>query len=341
MLYTKQRVSLVLLLFIFLSSCLGTSTPEKQATVPPTLSLTPTQTVFHQTVFRMDKSALSYEVFETEATSLTIEISSTIPDQFKDSADISVEDGSGLTTYEVQPGESTIIHSMPGGKKHVMVTSGLQTKFRNKIVGVFIDKLTFDKSAIPIEQEDNRIVIYGDSLAVGGNVDHLSAEAWPVLLRKHYPVRVEAYGYRTLYEDAFTAETRSALALKISLLIPDYVWLAIGVNDYAFGLWSANEFGEAYGATLDAIHASSPQAVLFAQSPILQADETPNVFGDTLEDYRQQIAGACLARSVWCTFVDGTDPAFPQLNELDQDGIHLTTKSSAKYAEAVLDLLGK
>jgi lysophospholipase L1-like esterase len=289
----------------------------------------------------MDKSALSYEVFETEATSLTIAISSTIPDQFKDFADISVEDGSGLITYEVQPGESTIIHSMPEGKKHVTVTSGLQTKFRNRIVGVFIDKLTFDKSAIQLRQDDNRIVIYGDSLAIGGNVNHLSAEAWPVLLRKHYPALVEAYGYRALYEDASTAEARSALALKISSRMPNYVWLAIGVNDYAFGLWPASEFGEAYGAMLDAIHVSNPQAVLFAQSPILQADETPNVFGDTLENYRQQIAGACRVRSAWCTFVDGTDPAFPQLNELDQDGIHLTTKSSTKYAEAVLNLLRK
>jgi lysophospholipase L1-like esterase len=161
------------------------------------------------------------------------------------------------------------------------------------------------------------------------------------LLRKYYPVLIEGYGHRALYEDASTAEARSALASKISSWMPDYVWLAIGVNDYAFGLWSASEFGEAYGATLDAIHAARPQAVLFAQSPILQADEPANMFGDTLENYRQQIARVCLARSAWCTFVDGTDPAFPQPDELDIDGIHLTTKSSAKYAEAVLNLLRK
>jgi lysophospholipase L1-like esterase len=172
-------------------------------------------------------------------------------------------------------------------------------------------------------------------------VDHLSAEAWPVLLRKHYPVLIEAYGYRALYEDASTAEARSALALKISSWLPRYVWLAIGTNDYAFGLWPASEFGEAYDATLDAIHESSPQSTLFAQSPILQADEPPNIFGDTLENYRQQIASACLARSAWCTFVDGTEAVFPQPAELDQDGIHLTIDSSAKYAEAVRNTIGK
>jgi lysophospholipase L1-like esterase len=339
--YSKQCVRLALRLFVFVASSLGCSTPDKEATVLPALTLTPTQAVFQQTSFDIDRSALSYGVFETEATSLTIEVSNTVPDQFGDFVDISVEDGSGLTTYEVQPGPSTILHSMRAGKKLVTVTSGLQTKFRNKIVGVFIDRIAFDKSAIPIEQEDNRVVIYGDSLAVGGNVDHLSAEAWPVLLRKHYPVLIEGYGYRALYEDASTTEARSDLASKISSWSPDDVWLAIGVNDYAFGLWPASEFGEAYGATLDAIQAASPQAVLFAQSPILQADEPANRFGDTLENYRQQIANVCLARSAWCVFVDGTDPAFPQPDELDIDGIHLTTKSSAKYAQAVLDLLRK
>lgn len=339
--YTKQRMSLVLLVFVFLSSCLGTSTPTKEEMVPPTLTVTPTQTVFHQTVFHMDRSALSYEVFETEATSLTIVVSATIPDQFKEFADISVEDGSGLTTYEVEPGESTIVHSMSAGKKRVTVTSGIQTKFRNRIVGVYIDQIMFNKPAIQIEQEDDRIVIYGDSLAIGGNVDHLSAEAWPVLLRKRVPVVIEAYGYRSLYEDASTAEGRAALAIKISSWMPKYVWLAIGANDYSFGLWSASEFGEAYGAMLDAIHESSPQAVLFAQSPILRADESANVLGDTLGDYRQQIARVCLARSTWCRFVDGTEAAFPQPDELDEDGIHLTAESSVKYAEAVLDLIEK
>lgn len=208
-------------------------------------------------------------------------------------------------------------------------------------MGVFIDQIIFDKPAIQIKERDNQIVVYGDSLVVGGNVDHLSAEAWPVLLRKHYPVMLEAYGYRTLYEDASTAEARSALALKISSWTPDYVWLAIGANDYWFALWPASEFGEAYAATLDAIHEASPQAILFAQSPIRQADEPQNVFGDTLENYRQQIASVCLAKSAWCTFVDGTDSAFPQPKELDQDGVHLTTDSSAKYAEAVRKTIDK
>jgi lysophospholipase L1-like esterase len=223
----------------------------------------------------------------------------------------------------------------------VIITSGGQSKLNNEVTGVFIDQITFDGPAVPVTQEGKRIVIYGDSLAVGGNVNNPSVEAWPVLLRKHYSVLVDAYGYRVLYEDAATAQARAEFAAGIASRMPDIIWLAIGTNDYAFELWSAHDFGKAYALTLDAVHASIPKAILFAQSPIFRAREDANSFGDSLENYRQQIAEACLARPDWCVFVDGTTLAFPQLDELDKDGVHLTTESSAKYAEAVLDQIEK
>lgn len=314
-----HRIALAFLFSLFLSSC-GSSL---------------------ETEFYLDGSALSYGMFETEADSLRLDVSNTLPEQFSGFADVSIEDPNGLKTYKVQPGESMIVHSMPAGQKRVAITSGGQIKFNGEITGVFINKITFDRAAIPVEPEGKRIVVYGDSLTVGGNTDHLSAEAWPVLLRKHYSVVVEAYGYRALQDDASTPQAREELASKISTGRPDIVWLAAGANDYAYELWSAREFGEAYGATLDAIHAASPGALLFAQSPILRRREDANSFGEDLENYRQQIAAACAARSPWCVFVDGTDSAFPQPEELNKDGIHLTTKSSVKYAEAVLNLIGK
>jgi len=315
---------------------MGNLPPAKDRATSSPLTLTPTQTTFY-----LDRSALSYGVFETDATSVTVEVSNTVPEQFSAYADISIGDGSNVTTYKVEPGESTIVHSLPPGEKQVTVTSGAQTKSGDEVAGVFVDKITFNGLTNQIKQEDKRIVVYGDSLTVGGNVDNLSAEAWPVLLRKYYSVMVEAYSYRSLYDDASSSAGVSKLASKISSWMPDYIWLAIGANDYAFGQWSAREFGEAYAATLDEIHSSNPQALLFAQSPILQAGESANALGNDLESYRQQIAAACLARPAWCTLVDGTDPAFPQPNELDKDGVHLTTQSSAKYAEAVLNIIGK
>jgi lysophospholipase L1-like esterase len=319
--YTTRYIHFVLLLSIILASCTN-ATPV-------------------QTTFSLAKSALSYGMFDTDATSLLLDVSSTVPKQVSAFVDISIEDPAGVKTYKVRLGESTIVHSMIPGQKRVTVTSGAQSKFNNEIVGVFINRITFNGSAVPVKQEGKRVVVYGDSISVGGNVDNPSAEAWPVLLRKHFPVTVDAYGYRTLYDDAATVAARSELASRISSWMPDQIWLAIGSNDYVFELWSAQVFGETYAATLDAIHASNPQTTVFAQSPILRANESPNTFGDNLEKYRQQIATACLARSAWCVFVDGTAPAFPQPDELDQDGIHLTTESGARYAKAVLNIIGK
>ena len=294
-----------------------------------------------QTTFQMQTTALSAEVFETEATSITIDVRNTTPGAFGDVGEISIEDGSGMTTYQMQPGESTIAHPMSEGKKRVTITAGGQSRYRGEMRGIFIDEITFDKPAIAIQPSPPQILIYGDSLTIGANVDHPSAESWPVLLRKHYSVIVEAYGYRALYDDASTPEKRSEFVSRMSAWMPEYVWLAVGTNDYGFEVWSSREFGEAYAATLDAIHSSNPQARVFAQSPILRAEEPANSFGNDLNDYRQQIASACMARSAWCVFVDGRDSLFPQPDELGDDGVHLTTESSLKYAQAVLNIIGK
>jgi lysophospholipase L1-like esterase len=331
-----QCIHFALLLSILLSSCVAHSPPTIAPTVSPPLTTTPTLTIFY-----LASIAFSYGRFETGATSVSVDVYNTTPDGLNASADISIEDPWGIKTYKLQTGESTIVHALPAGKKHVTITSGGQSYRDGEIRGVFINKITFTGSAVQMEEPYKRLVVYGDSLAAGGNVDHPSAEAWPVLLRKHYSVMVEAYGYRALYDDASTSAKRTELVSKLSAWRPDFIWLAIGTNDHTFGQWSAEDFGKAYAETLDAIHSSSPQALVFAQSPILHEYESANLLGDDLESYRQQIAAACLARTAWCIFVDGKDSAFPQPDELDKDGIHLTTESSAKYAEAVLNILDR
>jgi lysophospholipase L1-like esterase len=322
------------MLSLLLSSCTENSPQATDTSVPPSLTSTPTQTIFY-----LDQPALSYGIFQTGATSVIVDVYNTTPDGLNASADISIEDGSGVKTYKLQSGNSRIVHSLPAGGKQVIITSGGQSWRNGEMRGVFIKKITFEGSAFQVGLPGKRILVYGDSLAAGGSVDNPSAEAWPVLLRKHYSVIVDAYGYRALYDDAFSPANRSELASRFSSWRPDYIWLAIGANDQTFGQWPAEDFGMAYGATLNAIHSSNPQALLFVQSPILQANESPNLLGENLEDYRQQIAAACLARPSWCIFVDGKSSAFPQPDELDKDGVHLTTESSAKYAEAVLTII--
>src|SRR5512133_3692219 len=160
--YIARYINCALLLSIGLFSCTSNSQPptatSTPTSIPPALSASPTPV---QAIFYMDRSPLSYRVFETEATSLTIDVTSTVPGQFKDFTDISVEDGSGITTYKVETGESTIVHSLPAGKKRVIVTSGMHTRVRNKITGVFVNKVTFNGTAVRIEQAGRRVLIYG------------------------------------------------------------------------------------------------------------------------------------------------------------------------------------
>lgn len=332
----NQYVVIVLFFLAFLSSCQSSSSAAHGGS--GSAIKTP---LGRQTTFLVETTSLAAEVFETESTSVTVDVRNTTPEAFGAVGEISIEHGNGIMTYEMPPGESTIIHRMPEGKKRVTITAGGQSRFRGEMRGVFIQEITFDRPSIAIPPSHPLLLIYGDSLASGGIVDHPSAEAWPVLLRRHHSVIVDAYGYRALYDDASIPEERSELASRISAWGPEYIWLAMGTNDYGLELWPAREFGEAYAATLDAIHSSNPQARLFAQSPILRAEEPANSFGDDLNEYRQQIADACLARSAWCVFVDGRDPAFPQPAELNEDGIHLTTETSLKYVQAVLSILGK
>ncbi len=327
-------VHLTLFVVTVLASCATDSQEPHNSPVTSSPSVSPSQTIFY-----LDGTALAYGVFETEATSVVVDVSNTMPNALQPSGDISIDDGTGVRTYQVKGGESAVSHSMPPGLKRVRITAGGQLKYHNEIRGVFITKITFDRPAVRMQLRPPHVVIYGDSITIGGNVDHPSAEAWPVLLRAHFSVIVDAYSYRTLYDDANTDVTRSAFAAKVSKWSPEYVWLAIGTNDYAFAQWSAEEFGAAYAATLDALHSSNPQALLFAQTPILRTVESENSLGGTLEDYRQQIFNACSARSPWCVFVDGKAPGFPQLDELDKDGIHLTAASSVKYMETALQIL--
>lgn len=331
---TLLCMCLTLFVITILTSCAAETQEAHNGPVTSHPSISPPQNIFY-----LDRSALAYGVFETEAVSVVIDVSNTTPDALQPSGDISIDDGTGITTYKVKDGESAVLHSMPPGLKRVRITAGGQLKYDNEIRGVFITRITFDRPAVQMKLHPPRVVLYGDSITMGGNVDHPSAEAWPVLLREHFSIIVDAYSYRTLYDDANTAATRSAFAANVSKWIPKYIWLAIGTNDYAFAQWSAEEFGVAYAATLDVLHSSNPQALLFAQTPIQRAVESENSLGDALEDYRQQTFNACLDRSPWCVLVDGKAPEFPQLDELDKDGVHLTASSSVKYMEAVLQIL--
>jgi lysophospholipase L1-like esterase len=184
----------------------------------------------------------------------------------------------------------------------------------------------------------DRLLVYGDSIAVGYGSTHPVYQAWSVLLRPFIPVIVDAWSGRTLKLNGDTEAHRTTLAAKFAVGSPTRVWLAIGYNDYSHAsIWSAADFGVAYADLLDKIHAALPDAILYAQTPIVSVTETANGYGNTLDDYRAAIASAQSTRSDFCTLVDGK--AFLTTADIP-DTIHPNTAGNVKYAAAVKAILG-
>lgn len=253
-------------------------------------------------------------------------------------------DGAPYGTINVaSSGLETLYIVLPAGSKTVDVLAGMQSKSAGTLTGTFlVSILTEDAISLTTPTSSGRMVIYGDSIAVGDGSIHPTLEAWSALLREDRGnVMVEGWGFRTLKQDCVDAAARTAFAARLAGYSPTEIWIAIGTNDYGEDAWSAADFGAAYADMLDKINTALPAATIYCQTPIDRTDESANTFGDTLGDYRTEISDAVATRGAFCTLVDGTDAAFPQTpGDLTGDGVHPTTAGHAKYAAAVESILG-
>lgn len=232
--------------------------------------------------------------------------------------------------------------SLSTGLKTIEFVAGLQSSpDQATIIGSWFVSAKGSAAMTAVsDTASNRLVIYGDSIAVGGNAAVPVRDGWPVLLRTERgsdSTVVEAYGYRSLNLDASDSTKRAAFVAKIQALNPTILWVAIGTNDYGLSKWTAASFGAAYAATLDDLHSALPALVIYCQTPLLRTSEAANSYASTLGDYRAQISTAVSARASYCTLVDGT--AILTTGQL-ADGVHPTTAGHAAYAAYVAGVLG-
>jgi len=293
-------------------------------------------------------SSHARQVFTTSATSIEIATYNDLYPSYPAFTQIGVK-SNGATVATLAPGangEKLLTNSLPvGANKTIEVIAGLQSRPAASVLGTFLKSITFPaatatRATVSITP---RLFVYGNSIASGGNATSTPIDAWDSLLRADYTdILIDAYGFRTLWDNANTALLRAALVARIAATAPTLIWLAIGTNDYALNKWSAAAFGAAYAALLDDLHAALPSATIYCQTPILRvapASEAPNGSGSTLGDYRTQIATAQSTRGPWAALVDGTAivAAGP---DYDADGIHLTTTGHATYYASVKTTLG-
>lgn len=287
-----------------------------------------------------DCSEEAFAKFTTDATALAVDINSTLYTSYPVVADINVRvDGADYAILAAnQLGAQKLYTALPVGSKTVTLTSGAQSKPSGSVIGTYLVGIQANAPVTVVAPSPSgRLLIYGDSITGGSNATRPSRDNWAMLLRNFRGnVMLEAWGFRSLYDDINTAPLRAAFVARLASHNPSIIWLAIGTNDYGLNKWSATAFGTGLAATLDDLHAASPSTAIRCQSPITRTTETANGSGSTLGDYRTQISNAASARSSYCTYVDGTAWSIA----LDTDGLHPTTAGHNSYYLGVKAALG-
>ena len=288
--------------------------------------------------------------FVTDAESVQLDIVSDIYGTYPSFAKIGVlVDGAVHATITAnQAAMKRYTQSLPAGAgKVVEFVVGLQAKPSSTILGTFIKMITFPQNtntSISSGPGGAKLLIYGDSIAVGADATNPATEGWGYLISEDWAGQTiqEAYGSRSLNDDASDSTARAAFVAKVAAASPSAVWLAIGTNDYGLNKWTAANFGTAYAALLDDLHTALPSATIYCQTPLTRfspASEAANGSGSTLGNYRTQIATAQAARSSYCTLVAGpnviTDSAL-----MNTDGIHPLATGHATIYAAVKTALG-
>jgi lysophospholipase L1-like esterase len=288
-------------------------------------------------------SAFSRWIFTTNARRIWIKAYSNLYAAYPTFTHLAIlVNGATLTTWELSAdGSKTFAADLPAGTKTVEIVNSLQSKPAATVLGVWPVAVYLSGGGTVTQVTPttpaNRLLAYGDSIAVGGNCTYPITQGVWGLVRVSVPVIVEAWGYRSLYDDGVDATARQTFVDHLALSSPGVVWIAIGTNDYGIPRQTAANFGTAYADLLDKLHTALPSATIYAQTPLVRSSEGANALGDTLGAYRTQIATAQSTRSAYCNLVDGS--AILEVGDL-ADGVHPTTVGHAKYAAAVKTVLG-
>jgi lysophospholipase L1-like esterase len=236
--------------------------------------------------------------------------------------------------------------ALPAGSNAVEFINGIQTtEGTSNVDGTWVQSVspspgTTSFTSVVATNLANQLVIYGDSITAGGNATNLPYEGYPIVLRDAIsnPVTVEAWGYRTLYEDCNTAGLIDTFVAKLAAVSPTSIWLAIGTNDYALNKQSAANFETMYAALLADLVVALPSTKIYCASPVHRTSEVANTFGDTTGDYRTAISNAVTTTAdADVTYVDTS--AWLVDGDLD-DGVHPTTAGHAIMASQIQTALG-
>lgn len=244
---------------------------------------------------------------------------------------------------QIQPtaaGSAWFTVTMASGAKRVRLVFGPTSRPASTVIGTWVSGLRTNAPITIVSQPtSNRLVIYGDSIAVGSEATVEQRDAWARLVatdRYPNPTAVEAFGFRSLFDDAANGTLRATFVSRLAAYNPALIVLAIGTNDYGLNKWSAASFGTAYAALLDDLNTALPSAEIFCVSPTVRTSEVANGSGSTLGDYRTQIATAVSTRTAYATYIDG-QPIIVTGDLVDT--VHPNTTGHGKIATEIISAL--
>lgn len=321
-------------------------------TPAPTTTSTHTPTAFRETGAATNigtyykTSVFARVIYDTSATYIRVTAFSDMTLRDESASEVGViVDGSHYGTLNfVKNGLSTQGMYLPAGAKRIEFVNGQQSN-PGSVQGTFLVSVAANATLTFVSSPSitNRMLVYGDSIAVGGNSEPPVKHAWPLQLRRfalsagtYDSLGVEAWGYRSLYEDASDSTKRAAFVAKVVAWNPTKLWMAIGTNDYGLNLWTAANFQTALDTLFSDLHTALPSLQIYAQTPLSRTTETANGLGSTLGNYRTAISSAASGKA-YVTVVDGTT----LLTTADlADGLHPTTAGHKLLANAIRTYLG-
>jgi hypothetical protein len=170
-----------------------------------------------------DASVFSNVQFETDATSTVIEYTDTLG---SDALAVLVNGRpyQYITALSTNVVTQTAV-PLPSGRKTVEIVNGVQseTEALGPVYGSFVRAVYFPEPSntqvLQQVQKERRLVIYGDSIIVGGAAPNPTTQSTIALLQNSYngTVVADAWGYRALLNDTATgsgAERASRASYK-------------------------------------------------------------------------------------------------------------------------------
>jgi lysophospholipase L1-like esterase len=257
------------------------------------------------------RTEFAYRKLVTDAPALSIEIVSrmfTYPTY--DSIEVLVD---GVHQGTVLAQANDVAHNVDikllgdGGSHTVTLIEGTQSN--PSMSATVVDNTAIRSVSVPAVSSvtlltpptsvQKTLVIYGDSIAGGGNGSNPQRTAWSMLVRADFPttgtghVVFEAWGGRSLHEDWFNgggsvAAEAARLAALCDGTVENTVVDFMETNDYGLNRQSAANFQARHLSLMQAFKALRPNAKWLAVGAIARiapASETANAFGDTLTAY--------------------------------------------------------